>query len=48
MNEKNEILLQLRGDDKCWGLPGGIMEMNETPKQTAVREAFEDLSGVVA
>ena len=42
VNEKNEVLLQLRGDDKFWGLPGGIMEMNETPKQTAIREAYEE------
>jgi len=41
-NNNNEILLQHRGDDHFWGLPGGIMEMNETPKQTAIREAFEE------
>lgn len=41
-NENNEILLQLRGDDHYWGLPGGIMEMGEEPKETAVREAKEE------
>ena len=41
-NDNNEILLQLRGDDNFWGLPGGIMEMNELPKETAIREAFEE------
>lgn len=41
-NENNEILLQLRGDDHFWGLPGGILEMGETPKETAIREVFEE------
>jgi len=41
-NKKNEILLQHRGDDHFWGLPGGIMEIGETPKQTAIRETFEE------
>ena len=41
-NENNEILLQLRGDDHFWGLPGGILEMGETPKETALREVFEE------
>ncbi len=41
-NDKNEILLQLRGDDHFWGLPGGIMEMGETPKETAIREVYEE------
>lgn len=41
-NDQSEILLQLRGDDHFWGLPGGIMEMDETPKETAIREAFEE------
>lgn len=41
-NDNNEILLQLRGDDHFWGLPGGIMEMDELPKETAVREVYEE------
>lgn len=41
-NDKNEILLQHRGDDHFWGLPGGIMEMGEKPKETAIREALEE------
>ena len=41
-NEKNEILLQHRGDDHFWGLPGGIMELGERPYETAIREAFEE------
>lgn len=41
-NEKNEVLLQHRGDDHFWGLPGGIMEMGELPSETAIREAYEE------
>lgn len=42
VNDKNEILLQLRGDDHFWGLPGGIMEMGERPEESAKREVFEE------
>jgi 8-oxo-dGTP pyrophosphatase MutT (NUDIX family) len=42
VNDKKEILLQLRGDDHFWGLPGGIMEMGERPKESAKREVFEE------
>lgn len=42
VNENNEILLQLRGDDHFWGLPGGIMEMGELPTESAVREVYEE------
>mgnify|MGYP002640828271 FL=1 len=42
VNKSNQLLLQLRGDDHYWGLPGGIMEMGETPKETAVREVLEE------
>jgi 8-oxo-dGTP pyrophosphatase MutT (NUDIX family) len=41
-NDNNEILLQHRGDDHFWGLPGGIMEMDETPEQTCIREVKEE------
>ncbi|AIO18556.1 Diadenosine hexaphosphate hydrolase [Candidatus Izimaplasma bacterium HR1] len=41
-NDKDEILLQHRGDDHFWGLPGGIMEIGEKPNETAIREAFEE------
>lgn len=42
INDKDEILLQLRGDDHFWGLPGGIMEMGERPEESARREVFEE------
>jgi len=41
-NEDNHILLQLRGDDNYWGLPGGMMELNELPEETAIREVLEE------
>ena len=47
LNEKNEILLLKRGStapwapDK-WSPPGGQVETNETPKEAAIREAYEE------
>lgn len=42
VNEDNHILLQHRGDDHFWGLPGGIMEMDETLEETCIREVKEE------
>ncbi|MGG2014266.1 NUDIX hydrolase [Bacillus sp. S10(2024)] len=42
LNEKNEVLLQLRSDTYDWGLPGGAMELGETIEQTAERELREE------
>jgi ADP-ribose pyrophosphatase YjhB (NUDIX family) len=36
---EGRILLVLRADDRCWGLPGGWLEPNESPQEGAVREA---------
>jgi len=39
---EGRILLQKRADDHTWCVPGGSMELGETPEQAARREAFEE------
>ncbi len=46
-NEKGEILLQLRKDNKCWGYAGGSVELDEVVEEAAKRELFEE-TGLVA
>lgn len=41
-NEKNEILLQKRRDNNCWGIIGGAMESGESIQETVAREAYEE------
>ncbi|WP_107842011.1 NUDIX hydrolase [Metasolibacillus meyeri] len=42
INEQNELLLQHRKDNGCWGLIGGSMELGESLEQVAYREMFEE------
>ncbi|MDA3932516.1 MAG: NUDIX domain-containing protein [Tenericutes bacterium] len=41
-NDKNQILLQKRSDNKLWGLPGGLMELEDTIESCAIREVKEE------
>lgn len=42
ITKDNKILLQKRSDNNEWGLIGGIMEIDETFHETAIREAKEE------
>jgi len=41
-NEQGQILLQHRSDNKLWGLPGGLKELDETLIDCVKREVFEE------
>lgn len=41
-NEAGQVLLQRRGDNGRWGLPGGALEVGERIDQTVVNEVFEE------
>lgn len=50
VNEKNEILLTRRAVEPAkgeWCLPGGFMELAETPEKSALRE-LEEETGIIA
>ena len=40
--QDGKILLMRRSDDRLWNLPGGMMEVGETPAQAVVREVLEE------
>lgn len=42
INDKNEILLNLRSDTNTWGIIGGGMELGESLEETAARELMEE------
>ena len=43
----NKILLQKRSDNNKWGLPGGMLEVNETYLEAALREIKEETGLIV-
>ncbi|RKN86053.1 NUDIX hydrolase [Paenibacillus ginsengarvi] len=44
LNEHNEILL-IKGPDRGWEMPGGVVEEGESLRQAAIRETKEE-SGI--
>lgn len=42
-DDRQRVLLGLRGDNRLWGIPAGQMELGETPAGTAVRETVEEI-----
>ncbi len=42
LDEQNRVLLEKRVDDSTWCVPGGSMELGETPEDAARREFFEE------
>lgn len=42
MNEKDQVLLQKRMDNHCWGYHGGSVELDEEVEQAAMRELYEE------
>lgn len=47
LNERNEVLLQLRSDNHMWGPPGGALEPGEEPAVAVVREVWEETGLIV-
>ncbi len=41
-DNQNRILLERRADDGTWCVPGGSMELGETPEEAARRECLEE------
>ena len=42
VEQEGRILLQRRSDNGGWGLPGGILELDETYEEAALREVREE------
>jgi 8-oxo-dGTP pyrophosphatase MutT (NUDIX family)/GNAT superfamily N-acetyltransferase len=47
LDDAGRVLLQRRGDDGSWGIPGGGLEPGESLEQAAARELMEE-TGLVA
>jgi ADP-ribose pyrophosphatase YjhB (NUDIX family) len=46
LNQRNQLLMLKRTDNKCWGVPGGAMELGEDLESTVKRETNEE-TGIV-
>ncbi|MBI5304668.1 MAG: NUDIX hydrolase N-terminal domain-containing protein [Chloroflexi bacterium] len=42
IDDAGRILLIRRADNRLWAMPGGALEVGETPAEGVVREAFEE------
>ena len=42
LDNSGQILLLNRSDGRGWGLPGGWMDVHESPAEAAVREVWEE------
>lgn len=42
LNDKNQLLMLKRADNRCWGPPGGAVEPGEVVEDAARRETFEE------
>lgn len=42
LNDQGQVLLQRRTDMKCWGLPSGSVELDETALEALKREVREE------
>jgi 8-oxo-dGTP diphosphatase len=42
VNAADEVLLQRRGDNGQWSLPGGAIEPGEEPAEAIIREVWEE------
>ncbi|NHJ01403.1 MAG: NUDIX domain-containing protein [Candidatus Heimdallarchaeota archaeon] len=42
INSEEEILLIQRADNRMWAMPGGLLEVGETPAEGVLREIFEE------
>ncbi len=42
VDDAGRILLIRRADNRLWAMPGGALEVGETPAEGVVREAFEE------
>ncbi|WP_044795182.1 NUDIX hydrolase [Bacillus cereus] len=47
LNEKDEVLLQLRTDFNRWSIIGGALEYNETLEDALKREVFEETGLII-
>src|SRR4051812_49430402 len=47
VNEREEVLLQLRSDTRHWGCPGGIMDIGESVVESVRREVLEETGLVI-